>query len=269
MIIDSDKIVALLRRVAAEQVMPAWRHLGKNDIGYKAGDEPVTVADHASELALSAGLRELLPGSMVVGEEGVANDPTRLALLAGDDWVWIVDPIDGTRNFAAGRPHFAVMIALARGGVTEGAWIYAPALESLGVAERGEGACLQGTACHIELTARPASELRGTLHAGQFAPRDLAQKMSRRRDRVVALRSMGSAGIEYLRLLDGEMDFSFFSKLKPWDHAPGCLLLSEAGGIARFSDCGNLYTPLQHKGEGLLLAPDEESWQRLHAVLLA
>lgn len=268
MIIDSDKIVALLRQVAAEEVMPRWQHLGKDDISYKAGDEPVTVADKASEIALTAGLSGLLPGSKVVGEEAVAEDRSLLDLFRGEDWVWVVDPIDGTGNFSRGSQNFALMVALVRKGQTEAGWIFAPALESLAYGARGEGVWLDGKAALIsDNPAEPAS-LRGTLHAGQFSPREMARKISKRRDRVAAQRSMGSAGIEYLRLLAGGLDFSFFTKLMPWDHAPGCLLLEEAGAVARFTDTRHTYSPLRHEGQGLLLAPDQSAWDRLHQTLL-
>ncbi len=268
MIINSDKVVALLRQVAAEEVMPRWQHLEEGDVSYKAGDEPVTIADKAAEKALAAGLTALLPGAKVVGEEAVADNRSLLELLRGDDWVWVVDPIDGTRNFSRGKAAFALMIALVRNGTTEGAWIYAPAMESLGLALRGEGAQLDGRVAAVPDNPAPPSGLRGTLHAGQFAPRELASRISKRRDRVMAERSYGSAGIEYLRLIGGELDFSFFSKLMPWDHAPGCLLLQEAGGVACFTDSGADYNPQRHAGEGLLLAPDREAWNRLHRTLL-
>jgi len=269
MIIDSDKVVTLLRRVAAEEVMPRWRNLGQDDISYKAGQEPVTVADRASEAALTQGLLDLLPGSQVVGEEAVAAEPERLQRLAGEGWVWVVDPIDGTGNFSRGRPYFALMIALVRGGETRGAWIYAPALESLAVAELGEGAQLDGVSRRVQAGGKAPSELSGTLHAGQFSPVEMTRRIQQRRDRVQAVRSLASAGVEYLRLLEGEMDFSFFTKLMPWDHAPGCLLLHEAGGVARFTDSREAYSPRRHEGEGLLLAPDRRSWEALHRALLA
>ncbi len=268
MIIDSDKVVALLRRVAAEEVMPRWQNLAEDDISYKDGVEPVTVADKASEKAITAELLSLLPGSAVVGEEAVAENPSLLSLLAGEEWVWVVDPIDGTGNFSRGRPYFALMVALVRHGETQAAWIYAPVLESLGVAEKGEGASLDARPRRIAPSGRPPADLSGTLHAGQFAPRALAQRISRRRDRVQAVRSFASAGVEYLRLLGGDMDFSFFSKLMPWDHAPGCLMLQEAGATARFTDSKAAYSPRRHQGEGLLLAPDQESWEGLHETLL-
>ncbi len=268
MIIDSDKVVALLRRVAEEEVMPRWQNLEKDDISYKGGVEPVTVADKASEKALTAGLSGLLPGSLVVGEEAVAEDRDILDLLSGEDWVWIVDPIDGTGNFSRGEPYFALMVALVRQGETEAAWIFAPALMSLATAERGEGVRLDGETRTIPVNDSPPSALRGTLHAGTFSPRAMTQKISQRRDRVRAQRSMRSAGIEYLRLLAGESDFSFFTKLMPWDHAPGCMMIQEAGAIARFTDSRRPYSPLRHEGEGLLLAPGEAAWDRLYETLL-
>ncbi len=268
MIIDEDKVVRLLRQVAAEEVMPRWRNLAEGDISYKGGIEPVTVADRASEAALTAGLKALLPGSQVVGEEAVAEDAAILERLRSEDWVWIVDPIDGTGNFSKGLPQFALMVALVRKGVSEAAWIFAPALESLGQAGRGEGAHLDGRRREVADNASPAGQLRGTLHAGQFSPRAMKQKIQRRRELVQAQRSLRSAGIEYLRLLEGELDFSFFTKLMPWDHAPGCLMLQEAGAVARFTDTARDYSPLRHEGEGLLLASDPAAWQRLHDTLL-
>ncbi|MEO1190137.1 MAG: inositol monophosphatase [Pseudomonadota bacterium] len=267
--IDSDRVVALLQQVAAEEVMPRWQNLGEGDISYKDGVEPVTVADRASETALEEGLRAILPDAEVVGEEGVAEDPSRMELLRGAAWTWIIDPIDGTGNFSRGKPHFALMVALVRGGETHGAWIFAPALKRLAVGLRGEGAWLDGQARRLGPEGRAPAELSGTLHAGQFSPPEMAAKMRERRDRVKALRSMGSAGIEYLRLLEGEMQFSFFTKLMPWDHAPGSFLLREAGAVTRFTDDRQPYTPLRQSGEGLLIAPNQDRWDALHQTLFS
>src|SRR6185437_792815 len=101
-----------------EEVMPRFEKLESGDISEKGPGDLVTVADIAAEHRLTPALRGLLPGSLVVGEEAVAADPAVLALLDGDDYVWVVDPIDGTANFAAGIPLFAVMVALIRRGET-------------------------------------------------------------------------------------------------------------------------------------------------------
>jgi len=264
---DIEKVGTLLKRVAAEEVMPRWRQLEEADRRYKANDELVTVADEASEAAISEGLRALLPGSPVVGEEAVAADRSVLDRLSAHEAVWIVDPIDGTTNYAYGRENFVLMTALVRQGQILAAAIYAPVSDRLALAERGQSVTVNGRPCRLASDTPPVGELRGTLHAGQFSSPELAARINARRDRLTTMRTLGSAGMEYLRMVEGGIDYSFFSKLMPWDHAPGCLLLAEAGGIARFSDTQEPYSPLRHSGQGLLLAPDEESWQDLHAIL--
>jgi fructose-1,6-bisphosphatase/inositol monophosphatase family enzyme len=267
--IDIDGIAALLREVAAQEIVPRFQALAKGDISEKKGGELVTVADVAAERALERRLVDLLPGSLVVGEEAVFERPEVIERLGDAQPVWVIDPIDGTGNFTRGVPNFAVQVALVQAGETLAAWIYAPILQRLATGERGGGAILDGRRRVLMPANRPASELRGTLHAGTtFASVDMQRVVQQRRSRVAAQKSKAAASIEYLRLLEGEMDFSLFTKLMPWDHAPGCMLLQEAGGVARFTDTREAYTPLRHEGQALLLAPDAESWDRLHAVLL-
>src|SRR3546814_8953683 len=86
----------------------------------------VTVVDVAVEKRLTARLTDLLPGSLVVGEEAVHAEPALMDQLASDAPVWILDPIDGTRNFAHGCPVFAIMVALAQGGESIAGWILDP-----------------------------------------------------------------------------------------------------------------------------------------------
>ena len=96
-----------------------FRHLAAPDVTMKAPGEVVTVADRRGRgVIIAAGLRDLLPGSVVVGEEGVAADAALLSGCATPAPVWIVDPIDGTANYAAGRGPFAMMVALLRAATT-------------------------------------------------------------------------------------------------------------------------------------------------------
>ena len=103
----------------------------------------VTDADIASERVLTAALSALLPGSRVVGEEAADADPQTLNWLAGPAPVWLVDPVDGTVNFAQGRECFAVVIALCIGGTTIAGWIYDPINALMVRARCGEGAWLE------------------------------------------------------------------------------------------------------------------------------
>ena len=108
--------------------------------------------------------------------------------------------------------------------------------------------------------------LRGTLHASTFAAREIARQVDKRRHRVGQVRSLSCAGAEYVRLARGELDFSLFTKLMPWDHAPGTLIYTEAGGHVRLLD-GAPYRPTARHGSGLLMAPDAASWRALYDTL--
>ena len=110
-----DAVVQLMRRVAADIVLPRFRNLAADEVEEKAADDMVTIADRLSEEALTAGLVTIDASARVVGEEAVAADAT---LLDGIDHgrVWIVDPIDGTNNYASGKTPFGIMIALAENG---------------------------------------------------------------------------------------------------------------------------------------------------------
>jgi fructose-1,6-bisphosphatase/inositol monophosphatase family enzyme len=265
--VSIDKVTAAIEEVAASEVTPRFRALPKSEVRAKENGELVTSADLACERELSARLSSLLPGSRVVGEEAVEADPSVMELLSGDDPVWVIDPIDGTGNFARGTPVFAVMVALIVAGRTVAAWIHDPVTPRTAVGEVGAGAFMDGRRLAVRRPARP-EDMRGTLHASSFAPAELAQRVARRRDRVTALKSLRCAGWEYLRLASGEMDFTLFTRLMPWDHAPGILLHQEAGGVANCFD-GTPYNALRYREIGVLMAPDAPSWHYLHETLLS
>ncbi|GAB3816427.1 hypothetical protein GCM10027605_65450 [Micromonospora zhanjiangensis] len=99
-----EEVGALLRKAAANAIMPSFRRLDDDEIEEKSPGQLVTVADRRAEQIIGDGLRALLPGSVVVGEEGVAEDAGQLEHLRESGPVWLVDPLDGTSNFTAGRP---------------------------------------------------------------------------------------------------------------------------------------------------------------------
>ena len=133
----------LLARVAQTAVLPRYQHLTAAEVTAKAVDDMVTVADTDAEKLLSEALARLLPEAAIVGEEAAHADPTVLDRL-GDSLCWIIDPIDGTNNFAAGRPPFGILIALAEKGETVAGWIYDVLTGRLCTAHRGQGAWVNG-----------------------------------------------------------------------------------------------------------------------------
>jgi fructose-1,6-bisphosphatase/inositol monophosphatase family enzyme len=252
-----DEVEALIRDVAATVVLPRFQRLAPGDISSKARGEPVTVADREAESALTVGLTALRPGSVVVGEEAVAEDPALMQLLRRPGEVWVVDPIDGTANFAAGREPFAVMVALLRDSVTVAAWILDPVKGSIAVAERGAGAYLDGVRVRTHTGHRAAYDLHG--------PAGIPVSPATSAARVIA--GHMCIGYEYPAIVRDEQQFALFGTTHPWDHAPGVLFLEEAGGVAWRLD-GTPYR-LADDRSGLLVAQNQQVWDTVHTTLVS
>ena len=111
MLPDVDRSAVLIEEVSGSEIMPRFRRLAAGDVREKAPGDLVTIADEAVEARLAPQLTSLVPGSIVVG--GGGRRPIRTCSIAScdDRPVWIIDPVDGTSNFAEGRPAFAVMVA--------------------------------------------------------------------------------------------------------------------------------------------------------------
>jgi fructose-1,6-bisphosphatase/inositol monophosphatase family enzyme len=138
-----DPVVALMRQVGRDIVMPRYQNLAAEEISEKAANDFVTIADKESEIRLAEGLASILPEAGVIGEEACAADPSILD-RAGDGLNWIIDPIDGTGNFASGKPPFGIMIALADNGATLAGWILDPLTGRLCHATMGGGSHVDG-----------------------------------------------------------------------------------------------------------------------------
>ncbi len=255
-------VEALMRQVAAEVVMPSFRALAAHQIIEKGPGDLVTVADHLSEERLTEGLLGILAGSRVIGEEAVAADP---AVLDGIDrgTAWIVDPIDGTANYASGVSPFAIMVALAHDGVVEAGWILDPVTGRMLHALRGHGAFVDGDRVH----ARPSGERppRAGL-AERYLPEEVrAVVMPRLPGRLTPVPIPLCAGEQYPRLVLGTDDVALFWRAQPWDHAPGGLFLTEAGGrIARFDGSDYRIGDLRN---GLIAAASPALWNEAAEIL--
>ncbi|MFO1189183.1 MAG: inositol monophosphatase family protein [Alphaproteobacteria bacterium] len=270
MIADNDRVVALIAETAAVDVMPRFRALAAHDVSEKGPGDLVTTADLAAEARLTKGLTGLLSGSVTVGEEAVAANPDRLRHLEREAPVWIIDPIDGTANFVAGDPRFAVMVSLVIQGRCEAGWIHDPVRGITVAAHRGDGAALNGDRVRLVPLAPIESELKRLIGAVYYRPRDAGMKEHFKQIlvRFAALRTSRSAGQEYLALAMRDIHFAMFSRLNPWDHAAGALIHREAGGFNARLD-GSPYEPDWAKDtvwtprRGLLLAPDPVIWNTL------
>jgi len=256
---DPDRVADILRDVASTIVVPHFRTLAPDEIRAKSGpDDLVTVADVASEAALTARLGDLVPGSLVVGEEAASVDASVFDRLIGDDrLVWIIDPIDGTHNFAHGDPEFGLMVAASRAGVTIAAWILAPMDGRMAVAVRGGGATINGEPVHPTRPER-VGDIVGAV-SRRYCPDALRDQIETRSSAFKEARVTRCAAHDYLRILEGRSHIGYYNKVMPWDHAAGSLLVEEAGGHSAFID-GEFYSPRRREG-GLLSASSIEVWR--------
>jgi fructose-1,6-bisphosphatase/inositol monophosphatase family enzyme len=228
--------------------MPSFRMLNPEDIHSKNTpgdpDDLVTIVDKAAERCLIDALRDVIPGAAFIGEEAVCDDPVLVDALAAPAPVWLIDPIDGTKNFALGNADFGVMLALVEGGRTRASWMAVPAAQPSGysvVAEQGRGTQIDGE--RVELTRRVTSLPRGSIHTRMMPAENARETLEKLRGKCESRPSTGSAATEYSAILRGEKDFVIYYRLLPWDHAPGALALTEAGGAALHLG-GTQYTPL-------------------------
>jgi fructose-1,6-bisphosphatase/inositol monophosphatase family enzyme len=258
----SPAVEALLIDVANTVVMPRYQLLEAHQIAEKTPGDLVTIADQESELRLGEGLAALIPGARMIGEEGCAADPSLLDGLQHGT-AWVIDPIDGTGNFAAGRPHFALMIALVAAGEAQAGWIYDPLRLRMVHAVRGGGAWIDGT----RITARPSG---AALPVAAISMKFMdAEKRSVMIERTAGHLTLAEppmcAGEQYPRLALGDNDISVFERTLPWDHIAGALFLTESGGkIARMD--GSPYH-FWDKRTGLLGASSPDLWEAAARIL--
>lgn len=264
-------VAALLRDAARAEILPRFRRLAQGAVRTKSGPlDLVTDADEAAERVIEAGLTRLFPGCVVVGEEAAAADPSVMDRLADADLAFVVDPVDGTANFAAGLPLFATMAAAVVKGEVVGAWIHDPLGDDTAMALRGEGAWIADPEGRHMADLRvaapvPVGQMLGAI-SWTYLPPPLRAQVTARFPRFAGVVGYRCAAHEYRWAAGGHGHVLFYNRLMPWDHLPGWLLHREAGGYsARFD--GSDYRPI-HRDGGLICAPDRQSWDAVRHALL-
>ena len=225
---DLEAVARAIRHAESEEIAPRFRRLRDGDVEEKSPGEVVTAADRGCEELLTSLLRDIrdIP---VVGEEAAATDPELVERIATSREVWLVDPLDGTANFAAGSTDYAVMVAHVRSGHAAAGWIWRPTTRQMFVAERGAGSYANGVRVH---GAPPAASpgTRSGIVKERFLPNEIRTRVlanERRVGRYVP--GPNCAGVEYPALVAGDIDFALYWRTLPWDHAPGVLYAEEAG----------------------------------------
>jgi myo-inositol-1(or 4)-monophosphatase len=199
---------------------------GQRDMVLKSRFELVTDADHASEELIIKAIAEQFPDHAIVAEESGGAQGE-----AG--YTWVIDPLDGTNNYAHGFPAFCVSLGLMKDGQLHLGVIYDPTRDELFSAERGQGARCNGRRLHVSETPTLAAALISTGFPYNFY--ELTQDNNAREfntllGRVQGIRRPGSAALDLAYVAMGRLDAHWELQLKPWDSAAGALLVTEAGG---------------------------------------
>jgi myo-inositol-1(or 4)-monophosphatase len=219
-------------RRAASIINRASLDLDLLKIGRKAPNDFVTEVDRAAEAAIIEVLSTAYPDHDFLAEEtGVAGASGKRSITS--EYVWIIDPLDGTTNFIHGFPQYAVSIALShRGQITQGV-IYDPVHNDLFVASKGKGALLNDRRIRVSQRDRMDEALLGT----GFPFRDIenldifVSMFKEFTQKTAGLRRPGAAALDLAYVACGRLDGFFEMGLMPWDAAAGSLLVLEAGGL--------------------------------------
>ena len=245
------EVAAVIRTAEATAIAPRFGALTAAEIDEKSPGDVVTIADRECEALLASSLRAI-DDVPIVGEEGVAADPGLLDHLQVGD-CWLVDPLDGTKNFAKGWTGYAVMVARITAGLPVASWIWIPHRAQMAIARAGGGATINGEPVRLP-AGNPDPATWTAIVRTRYVPEVDRPPVVRFRELVGdPVGGVGCAGIEYVDLVTGAVDLLFYWRTHPWDHAPGSLLAIEAGATAIRPD-GTRYRPDDDR-RGLLAGP--------------
>ncbi len=223
--------VAMCAAREAARILSRFFDEGFN-VRLKGVSDMVTDADVASERRIAAVIREAFPDHAILGEEENSGDVTA-------EHLWVIDPLDGTTNFAHHIPHFAVSIAYLHHGKAECGVILNPIRDDLYVARRGHGATHNGKPIHVG----PQKDLNEVLlgigfayDRGAMMEATLAAVGDCFRQQIHGVRRFGTASLDLAHVASGLYGAFFEYQLSPWDFAAGQLLVEEAGGVVTTCD---------------------------------
>lgn len=264
---QKTQLINLIRRAAKAEIMPRFRTLDAGDIDTKKDENDlVTAADTAAEAMITRGLQIAFPHALVIGEEAVSKSPDLLKGIAEAELCFIIDPVDGTWNFAKGMPLFGTIIAVCRFGQPVLGLIYDPVGNDLIITDNtspAEWRTRTGRRRPIQTAGpKPLDRMSGYMHIRQM-PEEARALMWSKVDALGYVGSLRCSAHEYRLLATGAADFILSSNLNSWDHAAGVLLCQQAGGKSAMLD-DTAYNAAMTSGY-LLSASCETVWNDVAA----
>ncbi len=267
---DIDLLDGLLRRAGSKEIVPRFLRINDGEVKQKkAAWDVVTEADTAAEAFLTAALLERYPQAKIVGEEAAADDPAILEGLADAELAFVIDPVDGTFNFASGMPLFGTILAvIVNGACVAGLVHYPMSGESMIGIAGGGSRIVDGTGKTQAIrVAAPVTldQMVGTISWG-FMEEPGRSRVAANLAKIGMAFGFRCSAWEYRLAATGKVHFVGGQNMMPWDHLAGVLIHQEAGGHSALID-GRAYRPGMMQG-GLLSAPDQESWTRIRDEII-
>ena len=235
--IKNDDIKDILFNVSKKIILPKYKKLKSKDIRIKNEGSLVTSVDIEVENNLKKHLLKLLPNSLFVGEESFFDNPKIIENYNSKSFCWTVDPIDGTSNFIKGNERFAIMIALTFKDQIIQSWIYKPLTDEFSHAMLGQGAFINGLKIMNKKNISLSNSI-GSISSKYWQDIYL-NKILQIKKKFINTNSYRCIGFEYVDIAKGIRNFTVLSKLLPWDHIPGILLINESGRYTRHFDGSN------------------------------
>ncbi len=248
-------------RKAGSVINLAAKELHKIPVEQKKHHDFVTEVDRAAERAIIEILKGAYPNHDFLGEEGGAQSAQK---GIASDYLWIIDPLDGTTNFIHGFPQYAVSIGLAYKGKLTEAVIYDPTRDELFTASRGQGALLNNQRMRVSACTQLSAGLIGNGFAIRSSEevRDYMSLFKIISDNCAGMRCAGSAALNLAYVAAGRLDGFFEKNLSPWDIAAGALLILESGGMVGDFDGNSNYL----YGREIIAAPPQVFAQMVQKI---
>lgn len=253
---------SVMMEASERAILPRYRRLDRRDIGEKAPNELVTIADRESEAILGEGLAKILPEARVVGEEAADADPSIMARLE-DSLCWVIDPLDGTGNYVAGDGPFGILVALTERGAPIGGWILDPLSGRFVAALKDRGTLINGH--RVEARGTGADTPVAAISSLVRSAPERANLLRRVEEEFRTVSIARCAAEQYPAIILGKSDVTLFERTLPWDHAAGVLCLTEAGGVATRLD-GSPYGAADQR-TGLIAGATGEMWGRIRVCV--
>ena len=232
--VKNEEINSIFFDLSKKYILPKFKNLKHNDVKYKNNKDIVTSVDIEVEEKLNKILSKMIPNSLFIGEELYNKKPEILNFYSQNQYCWTVDPIDGTNNFVKGKDNFAIMLALTFKEKILQSWIFKPLNSEFSYAINDGGAYINGKKFIIKKNTSLFNCI-GSI-SSKYWEDDFKECIIKLKKKFQNINSYGCIGLEYIDIIKSLRDFTILSKLSPWDHLPGILMINESGGSVSHFD---------------------------------